>query len=104
MEPMVSRRAQLPLRSRANMQQNEAEANPAELISKAYEFADASGSSLHARPSIKPGERQPTATQRQEASSFFEQVTYAASESHFAEQDYDVILENEMRREYESLS
>lgn len=46
MEPMVSRRAQLPLRSRADMQSKEIESNPTELINKAYEFADASGSLL----------------------------------------------------------
>ena len=104
MEPMVSRRAQLPLRSRADMQSKELESNPTELINKAYEFADASGSLLRVRPSIKPGERQPTATQRQETPSFFEQVTYAVPESHFAKQDYDAMLEDEVGREYEGLS
>ena len=70
MEPMVSGRVPLPLRNRVNKQLKEMGSSPTELINKAYEFVDATGSLPHVQALIKPGKRQLTEARCREASSF----------------------------------
>lgn len=104
MDPMVSGRVPLLLRNRVNSKLREIGSTPTELIKRAYEFVDATGSLPCVQIHPKPGKRLLDNDAREKLGSFFDRTTHPVPEGFFANRSYDEILESEMGREYEALS